>query len=143
MNWKTETLEKLRRYPLMAKAVQIIPLELQRLEQEAASLSGAPIGEVTGGTQRGREDQLLNILVRKQTLELNRRNASWWVDFTRQALETLTPEDRKLLTHLYIDTDGSVQQLCYEMGMEKTSLYRRRDAALRTLTLAMFGTLES
>lgn len=143
MNWKTETLEKLRRYPLMAKAVQIIPMELRRLEQEAAALAGAPLGEVSGGTRRGREDQLLNILVRKRTLELNRQNAQWWVDFTRQALEQLDPEDRQLLTQLYIETGRSVQQICHDLGLEKTSLYRRRDMALKTLTYAMFGALES
>lgn len=143
MNWKTETMEKLRRYPLMVKAVQIIPMELRRLEQEAAALAGTSVGQGTGAGDRGREDKLLNILVRKRTLELNRRNAQWWVDFTRQALEQLAPEDRQLLTHLYMETDRSIQQICYDLGMEKTSLYRRRESALKNLTLIMFGATES
>lgn len=144
MNWKEETVERLSRYSAMANAVKVIPTEVRRLEQEAAALSGAtPTFGSSRSDRRGREDQLLSILVRKQELENNHTNAQLWIQFTDRALEQLMPEERDLLVRMYIARDRNINALCSELGLEKTSLYRRRDIALKRLTLAMYGALES
>lgn len=144
MNWKDEVVERLGRYSAMETAVNVIPIELRRLDQEAASLSSALHG--SGGMQhdiRSREDLLLSILVRKQELEKNHENASLWIQCMDRALEQLTQEEQNILVHMHIRRDRDVPLLCAELGMEKTSLYRRRDAALKRLTLALYGALES
>ena len=144
MNWKEEAVERLGRYAAMKTAVQVIPVELQRLELEAASLSCG----LSGGTGkkmniRGREDMLLSLLVRRQELEKNHANASLWLQSMDKALGQLSQQDQLLLEQMYIRRDRDVTQLCVELGLEKTSLYRRRDTALKHLTLALYGALES
>ena len=144
MNWREEVVERLGRYTAMQTAVKVIPVELRRLDQEAASLSGGFQGG--GGLQtnlRSREDMLLSILVRKQELEKNHDNARLWLQCMDKALEQLNQEEKNILEHMHILRDMDVPLLCAELGMEKTSLYRRRDAALKRLTLALYGALES
>lgn len=36
-----------------------------------------------------------------------------------------------------------MDRLCEELGLEKATVYRRRDAALRHFTLALYGVTES
>ncbi len=144
MNWKDEVVERLGRYAAMETAVKVIPVELQRLEQEALSLScGLPGGGGTKTNIRGREDMLLSILVRRQELEKNHTNASLWLQSMDKAMGQLTQEEKHILERMHIRRDRDIPLLCAELGMEKTSLYRRRDAALKHLTLALYGALET
>lgn len=144
MNWKEEVVERLGRYAAMETAVQVIPVELQRLEQEASSLScSLPGGSGSKSSLRGREDMLLSILVRRQELEKNHANASLWLQSMDKALGQLTREEKNILERMHIRRDRDLHKLCAELGVEKTSLYRRRDAALKHLTLALYGALET
>jgi hypothetical protein len=37
---------------------------------------------------------------------------------------------------------GNIERLCKELGMEASSVYRRRDSALKHFTLAFYGVEE-
>lgn len=143
MNWKDETVERLRRYPVMRNSLQAIPRELERLAEEAQSLQGVQVGTGGGGRKnRAQENRLLDNLVRRQELEVQLHRSCGWVEDTDDALELLTPQEQKILRRLYME-DADATAVCRELGMERSSLYRYRDGALRKLTLALYGGMES
>ncbi len=141
MNWKNEAIEKLSRYHAMCVSLENIPAELRRLEQQAAGLRGIPTDSpcVKGSPSR-REDVLLGSLVHRQELEWGLEQAQLWVGSTQRALSVLDPESRQILDCLYIHPQSQgVRRLCQELNVESSTLYRKRDKALRAFTLALYG----
>lgn len=145
MNWKAEAMEKLRRYDAMRQATVNLPEEIQRLEAAAYTLRGIntdklPVKE--GGSNQ--EDSLLSNLVHRQELAAALEQAGSWLRITERALAALTPEEKLILHRLYIYPErGSVDRLCGELGVEQSSIYRKRDRALRKFTIALYGVFES
>lgn len=142
MNWRGEAVEKLRKYDAMCRSLQNIPLEVKRLEVDARAIRGARTdGTPVKGGGSGREDALINNIAHRQELTWALEQAKYWVDITRRGLETLTPEEKLVLQRFYLTPEqGSVQRLCMELGVEQSSIYRKRDKALRKFALALYGT---
>lgn len=145
MDWKQEAVDKLRKFTVMCCSLDTIPMELKRLETDARSIQAADPGTVARrGGHGALEDRLVENLMLRQELTRSLRQAKSWVAATGKGLEALDPEERALLENLYICREKrSIFDLCEEMGLEQSSLYRRRDKALYRFTLAMYGALES
>jgi hypothetical protein len=145
MDWKAEAKEKLRRYGAMQNALLSIPQEIKRLEIEYQSIrSSRTDGTPVKGGGSGREDALLNNLVNRQELEWALKQAVRWKQVTDQALSILDEEERLILRMLYISpSNGSMATLCKELGCEKSSVYNKRDKALHTFTIALYGAIET
>ena len=141
MNWRGEAVEKLRKYDAMCRSLQNIPLEVKRLEVDARAIRGARTdGTPVKGGGSGREDALINNIAHRQELTWALEQAKYWVDITRRGLETLTPEEKLVLQRFYLTPEqGSVQRLCMELGVEQSSIYRKRDKALWKFALALYG----
>lgn len=141
MEWKTEAMEKLRRYGAMRCAMETIPEELRRLRAETGAIrgSGADTVHVRGGGGR-REDALINNLMEQQELTHSLRQVQRWVRTVDLGLNALPDDERLILRRLYLYPErGAVEQLCGDLGMEQSSVYRKRDQALHRFTLAMYG----
>ena len=68
------------------------------------------------------------------------QQAGLWVDVTDHALDCLDDQSRQLLHFMYVTGQwGSATQVAREMGIERSSVYRRRDEALRKFTVALYG----
>ena len=145
MNWKEEATDRLRQYDSLRQACSNIPQQLQQLRSRiyrSKSPSLQP-GGTMGGYSRG-DGALLNDLVLQQELRGNLERSRSWVRMTEEALKRLTGEERLILRRLYIYPEsGSLERLCQELGVEKSSVYRRRDRALEKFTLALYGAPES
>lgn len=141
MNWKAEAKEKLRRYDAMRLATINIPEEVQRLEVDAQAIRSAKLdGAVVSGGGNRREDALLNNIIHRQELLWTLEQAQLWLKTTDRALSALSGEEKLLLHRLYIYPEmGAPERLCKELGVETSSIYRRRDKALRHFTLAYYG----
>ena len=142
MNWKTEAKEKLRRYDAMRLATINIPMEIQRLEIDAQSIRSARTDAtpVSGGGNR-REEAMMNNILHRQELAWTLQQAQMWLQTTDRAFTALTPEEKQILHRLYIYPEkGNLERLCKELGVEASSIYRRRDKALEHFTLAFYGT---
>ena len=141
MNWKAEAKEKLRRYDAMRLATINIPEEVQRLEVDAQAIRSAKLdGAVVSGGGNRREDALLNYIIHRQELLWTLEQAQLWLKTTDRALSALSSEEKLLLHRLYIYPEmGAPERLCKELGVETSSIYRRRDKALRHFTLAYYG----
>ena len=141
MNWKAEAKEKLRRYNAMRLATVNIPEEIQRLELDAQSIR-SPRWDKHGAAPntRSREDALLDNLVHRQELAWTLQQAQIWLRSTDRALAALPNDEKQILHRLYIYPEkGSLEKLCKELEMEISSIYRRRNKALRHFTLAFYG----
>ena len=141
MNWKEEATEKLRKYDAMRLATQNLPEELHRLEESACAIRAARTDAtpVKGGTNR-REDALLSNMVHRQELSHALAQAKSWLSTADRSLGALTPEEKLVLHRLYIYPErGAVDRLCGELGLEQSSVYRKRDKALERFTLALYG----
>lgn len=141
MNWKEEAAQRLGDYRYMRNAQGSIHREIKRLEKEAAALKSLNLDVVCTPNAPGRkEDRLLNNLVRRQQLEDSLEQVELWIDATDTALDCLKAEERQVLDRIYIHGDwGSATELAADLGLERSSLYRRRDDALRKFTVALYG----
>lgn len=145
MNWKNEAADKLRMYEAKKQALQSIPKEVSRLEQDflrirSATADGTP---VRGGGS-GREDMLLNNIVCRQELERSLKQVQDWIDFVDGGLSVLGKEERLVLERFYIHPEkGAADRLCGELNLEKSQVYARKDAALLHFTRAVYGCTET
>ena len=141
MNWKSEAKEKLKRYDAMRLATINIPEEMERLEIDAQSIRSAKTdAPVVNSGESKPEDALLNNIINRQELAWTLQQAQFWLKSTDRALTALTGEEKLILHRLYIYPEiGAPERLCKELGMETSSVYRRRDKALRHFTLAYYG----
>lgn len=145
MNWKSEAKEKLRRYDAMRLATINIPDEIERLEIDSRSIRSARTDgtPVQGGGNR-REEALLNNIVHRQELMSTLQQAKLWVKTTERALDSLSKEEKLVLYRLYINPEKySVDRLCKELGVESSTIYRKRDKALKNFTIAFYGATET
>ena len=141
MNWKQEAIEHLQKYDAMVQAMENIPTELARLEQASCGIGGVTTDSprVKKSTSPG-NDRLINNLVQRQELTRSYENARLWVDATDKALSVLAPEEKQILLRMYVrPVRGAVSELCTSLGLEQSSVYRRRDNALYRFTLALYG----
>ena len=141
MNWKSEAVDRLRRYDLMKAAVENIPEEIHRLAIEAKSIKAMRTDKlaVKSGTA-DHSEMLLNNLVHQEELKQSLENAKQWVKTTDAALSSLLPEEKLILYRLFMTNEKrSVERLCQELGCEQSSIYRKREAALHRFTIALYG----
>ena len=138
-------MEKLRRYDAMQQALRNIPEEIDRLKADACALRGATTDTtpVKGGGSR-REEALINNLVDRQELEWTLQLVQRWLCTADRGLAALTPDERLVLQRLYLYPErGALDRLCSELGVEQSSIYRKRDQALHRFTVALYGFLDT
>ena len=145
MNWKSEAMEKLRRYDAMQQASHNLPAEIRRLQIAARVAKSANLESVPGkGGEARREEELMNNMVHRQELQWSLDQTKCWLEATERALRVLNPEEKLILQRLYIYPErGAVERLCQELELEQSSIYRRRDRALQRFAIALYGFPES
>lgn len=145
MDWKREATDKLRDLEAKRAALRSIPMERERLRcvMEGIRSAGVDGDPVKGSTTR-REDRLLGCIVKLEELDRAEKQDRAWVDMVTEGLAVLTDEERLVLDRMVIcPLQGNLDRVCDELGMERATVYRRRDSALRRFTLALYGGLES
>ena len=145
MNWKFEAIDKLREYEAHKRALKSIPEEIKRLNVALTAIRSAATDStpVSGGGST-REDAMLSNIVHREELERALEQAKLWVDIVDGGLNVLDDEERLVLDRFYIHRGkGNIDRLCEELGVEKATLYRRREAALRKFTIALYGCIEN
>lgn len=119
MDWKAEAKQRLKSYESWKLALQTIPDELKRLQWEPETLEQ---------------------LVLSQNLQRNLQQAQMCVFCVDRALQRLTPEQRQLLQGFYIHPKwGIANKLLMELGISKSTLYRKKDEALKCFAQAFYG----
>lgn len=146
MDWKREAIDKLRIYDARKNAITSIPQEIRRLEDEfsgirSAAADGTPV--CGSGSGSGMEDMLLSNIANRDELRRSLRQAKTTVALVERGLAVLNAEERLVLDRFYIHpARGNADRLCEELGIEKASVYRRKESALRRFTIALYGVVE-
>lgn len=145
MDWKTISIDDLREYNARRQSLEALPLQIAELDVEMTGIrSSGNMGVVGSGGSGSREDWLLGCMMKKEKLQRNLDRAKLWVSFMDKGLAALTEDERHILDRFYINpAKGNVDRLCEELFVEKTALYKRKDAALRRFTVALYGCAES
>ena len=141
MDWKREAEQELKQYPGRCRALKNIKLRHQALKEEMVTLKGASTERipVRGGASR-MEDALVNNIVERQRLELTYKLAHKLVDLTKQGLDSLSQQERDILTRFYIEEGKyTADNLCEELHLERSRIYRLKDQALYNFTINMYG----
>ena len=138
-------MDKLRRYRCMRQALVNLPEEIERLEEEARSIRSVPPDMTpvkSGGTRR--EEMLMDNMVQRQELAWSLEQVKRWLSVCERGLKALTEEEQLILRRMYLCPEqGSLNRLCSELGVEQSSVYRRRDEALQHFTMALYGFAET
>ena len=144
MNWKYEAIEKLKQYEAKRQSLTSIPAEISRLESAMQSIRSATAdGNPVSGGGSGREDMMISNIVHRQELEKAAEQAKAWISIVDGGLAKLTTEERLILDRFYINpAKGNVNRLCEELGVEKSQVYTKKDAALHHFTIALYGCTE-
>lgn len=144
MNWKHEAADKLRNYEAHKQAIENIPKELKRLESIYTGIRSAATDStpVSGGGST-REDAILSNIVHQDELRRRLREARLWVSIVDGGLSVLDEEERLVLERLFIHpVKGALKSLSEQLNIDNTTVYRRRDSALRRFTIALYGAQE-
>ncbi len=144
MNWKNEAMDRLRQYDAMCLAAINISQEIKRLEAASTAIRGARMdGNAVQSSGGRREEAILDNMMSRQELLWRLEQAENWLSCTDRALSALSGEEKLVLQRFYISPEkGSVERLCSELGLESSSIYRKRDKALRHFTVALYGSAE-
>lgn len=145
MNWKKEAIEKLKEYNARKQSITSIPMEIAQLESAVRGIRSASAdgGAISGGGS-GREDMLLSNICKREELKRSLAAAKVWVSQVDTALAVLNKEERLVLDRFYINpARGNVDRLCAELNVEKPTVYRRKDDALRHFTICLYGCTEN
>lgn len=144
MNWKNEAVEKLKNYAAMRTSLESIPQELKQLALDAEKIRTSDPSRISTRGVGTAEDALLSNFVRQQELENALSQAKCWVTGVDKALQTLSKEEHLVLEKLYLYPKlNAVDHLCELLCTEKSSVYRRREQALRHFTTALYGRIDS
>lgn len=145
MNWKREAIDKLKNYEAHREALENIPKEIKRLESAYAGIRSATTdGTPVSGGGNTREDSTLSNIVHRDELKRRLREARLWVAQVDKALAALEDDERQVLDKFFIHRiKGAVEDLCERLGVERATVYRRRDSALRRFTIALYGVTET
>lgn len=144
MDWKKEAVEDLKNYAKRKVAVQSLRERMEMLQAECEApgqvrMDRLPQKNGAGGA----EARMIRLIAEKERLGENLRATQRMVEMVERGLGALGSEERRVLEGFYRQEGGyKAERLAEEMHMDRATVYRMRDEALRNFTLAMYGVLE-
>lgn len=144
MDWKRAAIDDLQRHALRKKALVNLKERMEVLQAKFEGVSGPRLDGIPakGGACR-REMRMVENIAERTRLQEARQHTQRLVQLVEQGLGALDAEQRRVLEGFYLNTGkGRAEQLCAELGVERATVYRLRDEALRSYTLAMYGLVD-
>lgn len=147
IDYKRVAMDDLRAYPALKAAMENIRDKLAALNARAEGLSAQAADRVPvqgGGNQQ--EQRMLDMIVERERLKLNYQADKKCVGIIERGLSALSEEERLILTEFARVNRGGekylADRLSGEMGMDRSTVYRIRNDALRRYTLCCYGLTE-
>ncbi len=145
LNWCVFAIQRLRDYEGKKAGVENLTEQIKMLEEKytairSATTDGTPI---QGGINNKREEMLIQNIATRDELKNNLKIVRHEIAITEKGLAALTENETKILTKFFINRSrGYVEQLCDELFISKTELYRQKDEALKKFTMVCYGIVE-
>jgi len=138
MNYISEAIERLKHLKDLEIAKEnledtILDLKL-RCQGTAITLDGMPQGR----SSVTYDDAIINNMFKLQESQKRLRETIKEIEKIHKELSRLDEKDRELLVQWFVEKKG-LQDLCKIYKCEKTTLYRKRDAALKQFAVQLFG----
>lgn len=144
MDWKREAIDKLRNYNGRKASLARVREEMHQLEEESRAIKSQLEGTVSVKGGGGSDDALVRNIALRGELKQAQKNTVRWLSQVEGALAFLTEEETLVLEWFYMrQGKGAADYLCQRLALERSSVYRRRDEALRKFTVAYYGAVES
>lgn len=139
MNWKQEAKEQLGSYECSRNALKSMRLMAKELEMDLYSPRSQTM-DTPVRTDSVYEDVRLNRLVKLEQIRGRILQTQTWLEAMDSALGVLSQEERLVLSRFFIRPQkGAADQLCQDLSIERTAVYRLRDKCLERFTLALYG----
>lgn len=137
--WKLLAIEELETYPAKKEAMTTIPERLRELESDFVSI-GSPSADKVAVQGGGGNDKALNNIVQRDKLSQNLAEVVRFTARVERGLAVLGDDENEILSRCYIHPErGAVERIANARGLDKSTVYRMRDDALRKFTIAMYG----
>lgn len=145
MYWKYEAIENLKDYSAKKASIQNLTDEIMELTAKRGSIRSATAdGIAVKGGGSGREDAMINNMVRLDKLQENLHDTEQFIARMDRGLDFLELDENELLVRFYIEPEKHVaEHFADELGIDVKTVYHRKDRALRKFTIAMYGCIES
>ena len=137
--WKDLAKSELEMYPAKKEALTTIPERLRELESAFVSI-GSPSADKVAVQGGGGNDKALNNIVQRESLFRNYAEVLAFTARVERGLAVLTEDENEILRRCFIHPErGAVERIAQAKGLDKSTVYRMRDDALRKFTMAMYG----
>lgn len=144
MQWKYEAIADLKELTHKRAAMILIPEEVEALDEHITSIrsSATDAIRVDGGDDHRAEDALLDAITKRDKLVANLHVVKTQVDAIERALEGMPDNMRDILVMSFVDR-VSVDDIGDELHVERATVYRMRDKALRMLAIRLYGVVDT
>lgn len=141
MNYKHCAIEDLKNYTARQQAKQNLSERIAELNSQL-DVKGANFeAVVTSGGEHG--DRTLDIIVERDRLKMNFKNVCSLITITSRGLSGLLRDELTVLEYFYISPrQNCVEDVCEELNISKSQVYRIRDSALYKYTITAYGILD-
>ncbi|MDP4152867.1 MAG: hypothetical protein Q8865_05415 [Bacillota bacterium] len=141
MDWKQAAIDDLKKYNAQKQSLINIQQRISALKIKNESIKSRVTDSTPvqgGGCQT--EENLLNNIVERERLKLTYAATKRLVTLVEKGLSELSDDEKYVLEMFYIAPEkGNVDRLMDEISVEKSQVYRIKDAALYKYTLRMYG----
>lgn len=144
MNWAVLSVQRLRDYEKRKQALSNIPEKIKSLEEQFAAIRSATTDATpVKDSSNRREDMLVYNIAKREELKHNYSIAKREVQLTENGLSVLAEDEKRILELFFIRRPSDhIERLCDELAIEKSTLYRKKDEALKNFTIAVYGIVE-
>lgn len=144
MCWQQISIERLKDYKARKESLELIPEQIETLELNFTAIRAATMDEsAVKGSGNKRDDALINNIAMREELKRNLEIAKREVKITESALSELTENEQIVLLKFFVNRSPKhVDILCEQLNMEKSSVYKIKDEALRRFTMACYGVVD-
>ena len=143
-DYKQIALSDLRAYPARKAALRNLQDKISTLQHRFDGLDGASADAVPvqGGGNR-QEDSMIDNIVERERLRLNYEVDKTVVKIMERGLAVLSEDERRIVLAFAEAQRGGeryvADRLAAEMNMDRSTIYRIRNDALRQYTIACYG----
>ena len=143
MRWTDSAIYDLKNYSSYKRSIANLEERIGMLNEKMHSVRSAnfaPTPSNHGAGERHFDDTWVNCIVEKENIKLGLSVERKKVALIERGLKPLTDEQRYILTMFYIARPRNyVETICEKLHVEKTTVYKMKDAALRQFTIEEYG----
>ncbi len=143
MNYTKLAIDELLQYPLLCTAYENCKSSIVEIEEKMLRIQGGDTQRIHVQNGFVGEDRLCALIDEKQERIWHLGSLTMRLQRFERALAALSEEDRRVLELCFIHKCDSPEETAWQLGVEKSCLYKKRNRALENFKKALFGAIDS